>query len=431
MYNLVSFLGIFLLVGFGWLISTDRRRMNWRAIGWGIGLQLLFALFVFRVPAGVGFFRWVNDAVIAVLGCASAGTEFVFGPLAKSPGPDSPQSLGLILATQAFPTIVFFSALTAVLYYYGILPLIIRGFSYAFTKLMRISGAESLCAASNIFVGIESALTIKPHLGEMTRSELCTVLTAGMATVASSVMAVYVGALVGEFPYIAGHLVSASILSAPAAVVMSKVLLPESETPKTLGVSVRPHYEREATLFEAVINGANAGVRLVVGIVALLLAVLGLIALVDLILGGVGGWANGSFGWKVEWSLTTLLGWLFYPFTLALGVPLEDVGAISVIIGKRAVATEVPAYYDLAAAVRDGVVRHPRSAIIATYALCGFAHVASVAIFVGGVSALAPSRTGTLARIGFRALVAATLACLMTACAAGVFCTEQSMLLGG
>ena len=425
-YNLVSFAGIFVLIGFAWVLSADKKNMNWRVIGWGIGLQIIIGFFIFIVPEGSKLFLVVNDVVVEVLDSASAGAKFVFGRLALAPGETSEtgeESLGFILAFQAFPTIIFFSALIAILYYFKIMPLIIRGFAYVFTKLMRISGAESLVAAGNIFVGIESTLTVKPYLSRMTRSELCTILTAGMATVASNVLALYVFSLKAVFPEIAGHLVSASLLSAPAALVMSKIILPEKETPETLGVHVRPFYEKENNLFEAIINGANAGVKMIVGIVALLIAVLGLVALVDLGLSALGP----------EWSLKAIFGYIFYPFTIILGVPPSDAGVISRIIGERVIVTEVVAYKDLAIALEDNLLQHPRrSAVIATYALCGFAHLASMAIFVGGVSALAPDRTRNISRVAFRALLAATLACLVTACVAGTFYTEAraSILFG-
>jgi len=425
-YNLVSFAGIFVLIGFAWVLSADKKNMNWRVIGWGIGLQILIGFFIFVVPVGSDLFLVVNDVVVKVLDSASAGAKFVFGRLALAPGQTSEtgeESLGFILAFQAFPTIIFFSALIAILYYFKIMPLIIRGFAYVFTKLMRISGAESLVAAGNIFVGIESALTVKPYLSRMTRSELCTILTAGMATVASNVLALYVFSLKAVFPEIAGHLVSASLLSAPAALVMSKVILPEKEVPKTLGIHVQPFYEKEKSLFEAIINGANAGVRMIVGIVALLIAVLGLVALVDLGLSALGP----------AWSLKAIFGYIFYPFTIILGVPRPDWGVISRIIGERVIVTEVVAYKDLAIALEGDLLQYPqRSAVIATYALCGFAHVASMAIFVGGISALAPDRTRNISRVALRALLAATLACLLTACVAGTFYMEgkASILFG-
>jgi concentrative nucleoside transporter, CNT family len=433
-YNLVSFVGIFVFMALAWVLSAQRRNVNWRVIGWGVALQLVVALFIFVVPAGAKVFLAVNDAVVKVIESAGAGARFVFGPLALGPGQtgdNGAESFGFILAFQGFPTIIFFSALIAILYHLRVMPLLIKAFAWVFTKLMRISGAESLVAASNIFVGVESMLTAKPYLSRMTRSETCTILTAGMATVASNVLALYVLSLRDQFPMIAGHLISASLLSAPAALVMSKLLLPESEQPETLGMGVEPHYDKDANLFEAIINGANAGVRMIVGIAALLIAVLGLVALFDLGLGGLGNLINPWFGWEGQWSLQALFGYAFYPVALALGVPIEDASQVARIIGERTIVTEVAAYNDLALAMKEGLLVHPRSAVITTYALCGFAHIASMAIFVGSLCALAPQRTKDIGPIAVRALIAATLACLMTGCVAGTFFTNGSILLGG
>lgn len=432
-YNLVSFSGIVLLAGFAWLLSNNRKRINWRVVFWGISLQLLFAFFVFVVPAGTKFFLFVNRVVVVVLDSAAEGTKFLFGRLALAPGTTNEageSSLGFILAFQGLPTIVFFAALVNVLYYLRVMPLLIRGFAYVFTKLMRISGAESLCASSNIFVGVESALVIRPHLGEMTRSELSTILTAGMGTIASTVLAMYVLFLNKQLPTIAGHLISASLLSAPAAVVMAKLLFPETDKPQTLGVHIKPHYAREDNLIMAVINGANSGLKLLGGIVALLLAFLGLLALLDLILGWFGGHLNSLLGWQVSWSLRSLLGYIFYPFTVILGIPPSDAFEVAKILGERTVATELVSYQHLAQIMAAGKLVYPRTAIIASYALCGFAHIASLAIFVGGIGALAPDRLKDLSRLGFRALLAATLACLMTGAVAGTFYSSGSILLG-
>lgn len=433
-YNLVSFSGIFVLIGFAWVLSREKRNMNWKVVIWGIILQIIIAVFIFAIPVGTKAFLFLNDVVIKVLESSTAGAKFVFGRLALAPGEvneSGEESLGIILAFQAFPTIIFFSALISILYYFNIMPLVVRGFAYVFTKLMRVSGAESLVAASNIFVGVEASLTVKPYLSRMTQSELCTILTAGMATIASSVLALYVFSLKDIFPMIAGHLVSASLLSAPAALVMSKIIFPESEKPETLGVNVRPYYEKEKGFFEAIINGANVGVRMIVGIVALLIAVLGLVALVDLVLGAVGAKVNLVFGFEGEWSLKAILGYVFYPFTLILGVPASDAGTISKIIGERTIVTEITAYRDLAGVLENNLLQHRRSAVIAIYALCGFAHLASMAIFIGGVCALVPEKKGDVARVAVRALLAAILACLLTACIAGTFFTEGSILLGG
>lgn len=434
MYNLISFVGIFLLMLFAWALSANRRVINWRVIFWGVLIQLLFALFIFIVPAGTRFFLFLNDVVVKVIGVAGEGAKFIFGRLALPPGVKNEfgeESIGWIFAFQALPTIIFFASLMGVLYYIGFMPWLVGIFSRLFTRLMRISGAESLCTASNIFVGIEAMTTIRPYIERMTRSELCTILTAGMATIASSVLAVYVMILQKEFPMIAGHLISASFLSAPAAVVMSKLLLPETERPETLGIDVRPYYEKESSIIEASINGANAGLKLVGGIIALLIAFLGLVALIDLIFMGAGANINAVTGLTIDWSLKGLLGYIFYPFTLIIGVPLSDAFEISRIIGERAVVTEAKSYMDLAVLLSNHELNDPRSAVLATYALCGFAHIASLAIFVGGTAALVPKRTADLSAVGPRALLAATLACLMTAAVAGVFFTKGSLLLGG
>ena len=433
MYNLISFSGIFVLMALAWLLSADKKFINWRVIVWGTLLQLVFAFFIFVVPAGSAVFLFINDAVVRILDSASAGTRFLFGRLALPPGTTNEAgegSLGFFLAFQALPTIVFFASLMAVLYYIGIMTRLIKFFSTAFTRLMRISGAESLSVSSNIFVGVEANMTVLPHLNKMTRSEFCTILSAGMSTTASNVLALYVFLLQKQFPTIAGHLVSASILSAIAAIVMSKIIMPETEKPETLGLDIEPYYEKESSLMEAIINGANEGVKMVVGIMALLLAFLGLVALGDSLLSGAGMRLNTLLGLQIDWSFKGILGYLFYPLTLIIGVPPSDAFEIAKLIGERAVLTEVKSYQDLAALLSSGTLKEPRSAVLAAYALCGFAHIASLAIFVGGTAALVPKRTKDLSEVGFRALIAATLACLMTAAVAGAFFTGGSVLLG-
>jgi CNT family concentrative nucleoside transporter len=429
-YNLVSLAGIPVLIALAWLLSIDRRVFNWRVVLWGLAIQMAVAALVFLFPIGTRLILGVNTVVVRVLDSASAGSRFLFGRLALPPGvtgEDGEQSLGFFLAFQALPAVVFFSSLMAGLYHIGLMPLIVRAFARVFSALMRISGAESLCASSNIFVGIESALTVKPYLAQMTRSELGTILAAGMGTIASSMLAVYVFMLRNQFPTIAGHLVTASLLSAPAAVVMAKVLIPETGTPVTRGTSVSPYHEKHSGLMEAIIAGAGAGMKLVAGIAALLLAFLGFVALVNLGLEQLGHLLGAPHAWSVQ----RVLGVLFYPFTLVIGVPPADAAKISAVIGERLIATEVKSYQELANLMSQGALIHPRSAVLAAYALCGFAHVASLAIFVGGISALVPERTNDIARVGPRALLAATLACLMTACVAGTFFTGRTVLFGG
>jgi concentrative nucleoside transporter, CNT family len=432
-YNLISFSGIFFLMAFAWLLSANRKAVNWRVIIWGTLLQLTLAFFIFVVPAGSGVFLFINDAVVKILESSTAGTRFLFGRLALPPGTINEageDSLGFILAFQALPTIIFFASLMAVLYYAGIMPRLIKIFSKVFTRLMRISGAESLSVSSNIFVGVEANMTILPYLGSMTRSEYCTILAAGMSTTASNVLALYVFLLQKQFPAIAGHLVSASILSAIAAIVISKIIMPETEKPETMGINIEPHYEKESSLMEAIINGANEGVKMVIGIMALLLAFLGIVALADLLISGIGLRLNSLLNLQMDWSLKGILGYLFYPFALIIGVPSSDAFEIAKLVGERSVLTEVKSYQDLSLLLSQGALKDPRSAVLGAYALCGFAHIASLAIFVGGTAALVPKRTKDISAVGVRALIAATLACLMTAAVAGTFFTEGSILLG-
>jgi len=426
-YNLVSFIGIFVLMFLAWAISSDRKRLNYRLLGWGVTIQLLFGAFVFLVPLGTKIFLFLSDLVVRVLDVAMEGGRFCFGVLTIPPGKEG--SLGFILVFQALPTIIFFAALMEILYYLKVMPLFIKQFARFFTKAMNLSGAESLCAASNIFVGIESATTVLPYLKGMTRSEICTILTAGLATIASSVLGLYVILLQQNFQNIAGHLMSASLLSAPAALIMSKLLLPEKDKPETLGRVVDPHYERETNIIEAAVRGATAGGKLVMGVIVMLLAFLGLVALLNLILGGISSVIYQTSGLQLNLHLEHLLAYVFYPFALIIGVPPADALNVAQLLGIRTIMTEIPAYQQLDQMMAAGVLQHPRSAVLASYALCGFAHIPSIAIFVGGISALAPNQTKTLAQVAIRALIAATLACLMTAAIAGTFYGRGSLLL--
>ena len=426
-YNLVSLAGVFGLMAVAWLLSDNRRVLNRRVVIWGTAIQLVFGAFIFLVPAGSRVFLFLSDVVVKMLGAAVEGARFCFGPLAAPPG--QPGSIGFILATQGLATIIFFAALMQILYFLRVMPFVIKLFARLFTRTMNVSGAESLCAASNIFVGIESATTVLPYLKTMTRSELCTVLTAGLATIASSVLGLYVLLLHGHFPQIAGHLMSASLLSAPAALVMSKLLLPETGKPETLGLAVEPHYARESNVIEAAINGATAGGKLMMGVIVMLMAFVSLVALLNTGLDGAAGLLNRWSGIDISLRLEHVLAYVFYPFALLIGVPPEDAMEVARLLGLRAILTEIPAYQQLDQLIASGALQHGRSAVLASYALCGFAHIPSIAIFVGGIAALAPNQTQTLSRVAFRALAAATLACLMTAAVAGVFYGKGLLLL--
>ncbi len=431
-YNLVSFGGIFIILGFAFLLSNNRRAVNWRTIFWGIALQLLFGFLVFVLPVGIEFFKLLNQVVVEILNTAKSALYFVFGRLALSPGetsPDGESSLGFILITQSLPTIIFFSALIGTLYYFNIMQFIIKLFSKIFTKWMKTSGAESLCVSSNIFVGIEASLVVRPYLKTMTSSELFTILTASMSTIASSVLALYVFMLSSDFPSIAGHLISATIISAPASISISKLLYPETDKPETLGSDVKIDYKKPGSLIENVIDQSNAGVKLVLGIAALLISFIGFVSLINLGFTSFGEQINQLFDIHFDWTMENLLSYLFYPFTLAVGIPISDAGEISKVIAERLVITEVGSYKNLLQLIQNDVINNDRSIVICAYVLCGFAHFASLGIFIGGLAALVPDRTKDIAKLGLRALLAATLTCLLTGAVAGTFYSAEFLLL--
>src|SRR5580765_762449 len=423
-HHAVSAVGLMIFAAIAWLLSSNRRKVAWRTILWGVGLQLLIGLVIFRLPGSPRILLWLNHAVLVLLNASKSGSVFLFGPLAAGPG--EPGSIGFILLFQVLPVVIFFSAVTSMLYHLRVLQIFVRLFAKLFHRTMRISGAESLCGAANIFVGIESALVIRPYLPKMTRSELLLVLTTGMATVASSTLGVYVAFLTGVFPQIAGHLISASVLAIPGCVVVCKLLVPETETPETaLGVPQEDESARARNLMSAIIEGSMDGLKPAAGISALLIAILGLVALGDKLLGLGSGW----FGMTEPLSLVRILSWVFRPCAYLLGIQSSDIPMAARLLGERVILTEVVSYNDLAQLISNGQVTDGRTVVILSYALCGFAHVASVAIFVGGTAALAPSRRDDLAALGWRALVAATLATLMTGCVAGIFSNGEGVLL--
>lgn len=415
------------MMGFLCLFSKSRRHISPKVVIWGVLLQVAFALFIFLVPVGTKLFLFLNDLAMNIIDNSFDGVKFLFGILAIPPGKEG--SLGFILAFQALPSIIFFAALMELLYYLGIMEKIIGVFAKIFAKVMGISGAEALCASAQIFLGIESNLTVRPYLKEMTRSELMVVLTTGMATIASSVLGMYVIILSSSFPTVAGHLISASILLAPAAILTSKIIFPETDKPLTLGRVVKVEYQKASNAIEAIINGSMAGVRMVVAIGALLIAFIGLISLVDSGLMYIGKFTGSIFKANIDLSLTNILKYIFYPFTLAMGVPYEDAPLIAKIIGERIIATEVKSYQDLAILIKEKRILYDRSIVIATYALCGFAHIPSLAIFIGGTSSIVPERTKDISILGLWALFAANIACFITGAVAGIFYTGGGNIL--
>ena len=424
-HHAVSVLGFVIFAGIAWLLSNNRRKIAWRTIAWGVALQLLIGLIIFRLPVSHRILLWLNDAALVLLNASKSGSMFLFGPLAASPGESG--SVGFILIFQVLPVVIFFAAFTAMLYHLRLMQIFVRLFARLFHRTMKISGAESLSSSANIFVGIESAVVVGPYLERMTRSELLLVLTTGMATVASSTLGVYVAFLTSVFPEIAGHLISASILTIPSCVIIAKLLIPETETPETLA-AVPPEDEstRSKNLISAIIHGAMDGLKLAAGISALLIAILGLVALADKLLGAGSSW----LGMSEPLSFVRILSWFFYPFAFLLGLQSSDVPIAARLLGERVILTEVFSYNHLAQLISSGQITDPRTVVIMSYALCGFAHLAAVAIFVGGTAALAPSRRDDLASLGLRALLAATLATLMTGCVAGIFsCGEGVSVL--
>jgi len=420
--NLVALLGIVLILAVAALLSSDRRKIQWRTPLAALALTLAIAAVFFLAPAKCAVLDLCNRAVLRVLDCADDGIAFLFGHLAD------PSGGKFVLAIQALPLIIFFAALVSLLYHLGVMQKIILLFARTFCRLFGISGAEALVAASNIFVGVESALTVRPYLEKMTKSELFLLLTVGMCTIASSVLALYVMALKDVFPQIAVHLISASLISAPAAVCIAKLMCPETEEPLTLGRVVAPEYTPATNVVESILNGANEGLKMLLGICAALIAFIGLVSLLNLILTTVGALPNRVLPVPLDWTVQGLLGYVFYPFTLALGVPAGEAMPLAKLFGERLVLTEVSAYFSLQHLIQQGALS-PRSVLVATYVLCGFAHVASMAIFVGGAAALAPSRLPLLSRLGLRALVAANLACLLTGATASLFYRESLQVL--
>jgi len=429
-YRLLAGAGFVIIACLAW-VTGSRSRLNWITIGGSAVLAWILGLLSFWFPGSHWLWSMINEIVIAVLTASQKGTVFLLGPLALSPGqtlPDGTVSIGFILAAQALPAVVFFSALMAGLYYVGVMQAIVRLFARLFYRTMGLSGAESLSGAANIFVGIEAGLIVRPYLAAMTRSELLLVLTCMMATVASTVMVIYVSALQHVAPQIAGHLISASIISIPCAVLISKLTCPEDGRPATLGgvpavptdQHPPPGSDRDASapssnFIVALIDGAGQGIKMAVGIAALLIVLLGLEALVDLALAQfptIGG---------APLSVTRVLAWFTWPFAVLLGLRPEEWQIGADLLGSRFIETEVAAYFKLAAVqTASPPPLSSRSLTAMTYALCGFVHVASMGIFVGGISALVPHRAKDISLLGLRALWTAFLATLLTGCIAGV-----------
>lgn len=409
-----GWLGLCVFLALAWALSEDRRRFPWRTVLAGLGLQVLFAWLILRTDAGRAFFDGLDHAFRVLLGFAEQGTAMVFGPLANADllrerlGKDH----AFIFGVTVTGTIILVSALSALLFHYGILQWIVRVLAAVMRRAMGTSGSESLAAAANIFMGqAEAPLVVRPWLAAMTRSELLSLMVGGMATIAGGVLAAYIG-----FGIPAGHLLTASVMSAPAALLVAKILLPETGTPAaTPGAPADPE-ETPVNGLDALCRGAHDGLVLAGRVMAVLIALVACVALANHLLSLL----LGQMGLVEATPLQTAFGWLNAPCAWLMGVPWQDCRAVGALLGERIVLNELVAYLHLSEQIKQAGALEPRSAVIATYALCGFANFASIAIQIGGLGALVPARRGELARLGLRAMIGGLLACYLTACIAGL-----------
>lgn len=423
--RLISLAGIPILVLIAWLMSSDRKKISWRPVLWGVGLQLLFGAVVLSPALSEFFFTVVDRGVKWLIGFSEEGASFVFGTIDAHQvldmnGQPRPVPFGVSPPVRTFafwilPTIIFFSSLMSIGYHLGIMQKLVYGVAWVMQRTMGTSGAESLATAANIFVGqTEAPLLVKPFVEKMTRSELHAVMTAGFATVAGGVMAAYVGFL-KDIPGIAGHLVTASIISAPAAIAIAKIMVPEDGVPVTLGKLSIDVEKTSRNVIEAAARGASEGVQLVLNVGGMLIAFVALMKMVDAGLGFI------PIPGAEALSLSMLLGYGFAPVAFIMGVPTDDCLQIGRLLGEKIVLTEFVAFINLGAlSSSETPMITERSAIIASYGLCGFANFASIGIQLGGIGGIAPSRMGDLAELGLRAMVSGSIACFMTGAVAGV-----------
>src|SRR3989440_1456350 len=412
MGRFTGILGILTMLGLAFAFSTNRRAIRVKTVAWGLGLQAAFAVFVLKADIGRRVFQKAGDAVNRLLSYAFAGSQFVFGDLGKQGS-----QWGFFFAFQVLPTVIFIAAFFAVLYHYGVMQFIIKQVARVMTSFMGASGAESLNVAASIFMGqTEAPLTIRPFLPDLTRSELMTVMTSGMAHVSGGIMAAYIA-----FGIEPKHLLSAVIMTAPGTILISKMLVPETEQPKTAGRVVMNEKEVEAekkeNLLGAIARGTTDGLNLALNVAAMLISFLALVALLNAILGGIHtGLEHVGFNYFPD-SLERIFGVIFAPIAWVIGVPWKDCLAIGNLLGTRMALNEVIAFTMLGA---QKAALDPRSFTIATFALCGFSNLSSIGIQIGGIGALAPNKKGELARLGVRAMLAGTMANLMSASIAGM-----------
>ncbi|NLM16699.1 MAG: NupC/NupG family nucleoside CNT transporter [Candidatus Riflebacteria bacterium] len=413
----MSLLGMLLQIGIAYWLSTNRKKINWKTVGWAFALQLIFAVCILKIPAGQTFFGWLDKGVTFILDSTTAGAEFVFGPLGVNGAMFGQTKVPHLFAFQTLPTIIFFSALMALFYHLGVMQKIVYWMAIAMKSILGTSGAETLSATSNIFVGqTEAPLMIKPYVEKMTMSELNAVMAGGMATIAGGVMAAYIGMLKDKIPGIAGHLIAASVMSAPASLMFSKIMVPETEIPETAaGVEFKSE-SLDSSAIDAVSRGCSEGLALALNVGAMLVGFISIIALANALTEGL----FNMFGAE-NITLTKIAGWLFSPFAAFLGVPFKECAAAGQLLAEKTVLNEFVAYLNLANIMNGAVPFSHKAAVILSYALCGFSNLGSIGIQIGGIGSIAPSRRGDLAKLAVRALVAGTFASFMTANIAGLF----------
>jgi len=404
MERFTGLIGIVVLLAIAFALSNNRKQINMRIIGWGLGLQAIFAIFILKTPIGGPLFGFLDKAVRKLVSFSDAGSDFLF----KSFVPDVGYHVAMInFAFRALPVIIFFSSLMAVLYHFGIIQVIVKLIGKAMQKTMGTSGSETLCISANIFVGqTEAPLMVRPFISQMTKSELMAVMTGGFATVAGGILAIYVMWL-ADIPGIAGHLLAASVMSAPGALVMAKIIYPETETSETMGEMKITIEQKNTNAMEALGDGATIGLKLAANVGAMLVAFVSLVAMINYLLGFAGT------------SMETILGFIFKPLAWTMGVPWSEAGTLGTLMGEKIIFTELIAYGHLKELMSSGAISD-RTAIIASYALCGFANFGSIGIQLGGIGGMAPERKKDLAKLVTKAMIGGALASWLTATIAGL-----------
>ena len=408
--KLISLLGIVSFLSLAWAMSSNRRQVPWRVVAWGMGLQLIIGFVVFRTQIGKGVFEAANVAIRKLNEFAGEGAKLVFGALGDGGKMQEIFGGGVIFAIAIPATIIFVSALSSLLYHWRVLPLVVTGIAWVMRRTMRTSGSETLATAANIFMGqTEAPLVVKPYLGAMTRSELMALMVGGMATIAGGVAAAYASLGID-----AGHLLTASILSAPGTLVIAKLMFPETDKSETADEECELPKSRATNSIDALCQGASDGMRLSINVIAMLIAFVALVYMANAIL----GWALTWTAWN--FTIQEAVGWLNVPFAWLMSVPSDECVRVGAVLGERVVLNEFMGYLKLTSMMEGEGALSPRTSAIATYALCGFANFGSVAIQIGGIGTLAPDRRADLAKLGLKAMVGGVLACYLTATVAGL-----------